>query len=79
MRISVTGNENSSLGQALFKSRKSTQMRICPFFFTGTMLAGHPIGIFFFLYETSFNELFGLDDDLFLLVDCPPSGLRKEP
>jgi hypothetical protein len=54
-------------------------MRICPFFFTGTMLAGHPIGIFFFLYETSFNELFGLDDDLFLLVDCPPSGLRKEP
>jgi hypothetical protein len=40
MRISVTGNENSSLGQAFFKSRKSTQMRICPFFFfTGTMLA----------------------------------------
>ena len=37
---SVIGKGNSSLGQALFRSRKSMQIRIFSFFLaTGTMLA----------------------------------------
>jgi hypothetical protein len=39
---SVYGNGNSSLGHALFKSLKSTQNRICPFFILiGTIFVIH--------------------------------------
>jgi len=42
MRISEIGIGKSSFGHALFKSLKSTHIRICPFFFcTGTMLETH--------------------------------------
>ena len=64
MRISDTGNENSSLEYALFKSRKSPHAYLS-FLLLHWNTTGHPIGIFFFLYETSLIELFCLDDNLF--------------
>lgn len=72
MMTSVIGRVKSSLGHAAWRSRKSTQTRICPFFFlSGT---GNPVGIFFFSDESGIHKLTGLGSDLFPQLDSHSSG-----
>jgi hypothetical protein len=57
MRISNIAMGKSSFGHALFKSLKSTHIRICLFFFSHGNNTGDPCGIFYFSNEASSYKL----------------------